>query len=125
MARILIIEDEAATLMLMKRVLAGGGHEILTATDGPSASAMILSDVPFDLIMTDLTLPGAPSGLDLLRLMRSARTSCPVVVISGYSDEETFDSCRKVGVHHFLPKPFEIAALRQFVGEILSAAPRA
>ena len=122
MARILVIDDEPAILMLLKRILASAGHEIVTAAEGGSGLQMATTET-VDLILSDLSMPGDPSGLQLLAAIRKAKPTCPLVVVSGYSGQDCMDDCRALGIQDFLPKPFEIMFVRSFVAEIL-ARPR-
>lgn len=122
MARILVIDDEPAIVMLLKRILVGAGHEILTAGDGDSGLRLAGSEA-VDLILSDLSMPGNPSGLQLLAAIRAACPTCPLAVVSGYSNQDCMDDCRALGIRDFLPKPFEIMFVRTFVAEIL-ARPR-
>jgi DNA-binding NtrC family response regulator len=119
MARILIIDDELPILTLLRRVLTGAGHEILTAADGGSG-LKILREQELHLVLSDLSMPGDPAGIDLLKALLNARPGCPIAVVSGYSSGDSIDDCRRIGIKDFLPKPFEIAYVRTFVTDILS-----
>jgi DNA-binding NtrC family response regulator len=121
MARILIIEDELPILLLLKRILAGSGHEVMTASEGGIACS-VATDNKLDLVLSDLSMPGDPSGMDLLREIRKLRPECPLVVVSGYSSEDTIAECKSIGVADFLPKPFELTFVRSFVDSILRSA---
>jgi DNA-binding NtrC family response regulator len=122
MARILVIDDEVAIMMLLKRILSGSGHEVLTAVDGGQAATLVQSQ-KFDLILSDLSMPGAPSGLELLSEIRKAQPECPLAVVSGYSSGDTIDACHQMGIVEFLPKPFELGFVRSFVDNILKRYP--
>lgn len=119
MARILIIDDEPAILMLLKRILSSTGHEVLAATDGGSG-LRCASTEKLDLILSDLSMPGDPSGMKLLAAIRRVQPACPLAVVSGYSGQDCVDECAALGIRDFLPKPFEIAFVRAFVAEILA-----
>jgi CheY-like chemotaxis protein len=119
MARILVIDDEPAIVMLLRRILAGVGHEVLTAAEG-GAGLRLATEESFDLILSDLSMPGQPSGIALLAEIRKAKPDCPLVVVSGYSSQDCVDECRAIGIRDFLPKPFEIAFVRSFVSGLLA-----
>ena len=87
MARILVIDDEQAIVMLLKRILAGAGHEVLVATDGGKGLQMAEQE-QVDLILSDLSMPGVLSGLQLLAAIRKAKPACPLVVVSGYNNQD-------------------------------------
>lgn len=122
MARILIIDDEPAIAMLLKRILAGAGHEVLTASDGGAGLALAREQM-LDLVLSDLSMPGQPSGMQLIAAVRAAQPNCPVAVVSGYSSQDWIDDCRALGITDFLPKPFEITFVRSFVAGILARKP--
>jgi CheY-like chemotaxis protein len=119
MARILIIEDEASIMMLLRRIIVGMGHQIVTATEGGAAKQAAEREPRLDLILTDLSMPGTPTGLDLIRALREAKPDSPIVVVSGYTNGDSIDACRALGVSDFLPKPFELGFVRGFVDGIL------
>lgn len=121
MARILVIDDEAAIVLLLKRILVGAGHEVLTATDGGKGLIMVEQE-QLDIILSDLSMPGEPSGMQLLAAIRKMKPACPLVVVSGYSSQDCVDECRSIGIKNFLPKPFEIAFVRSFVSSLLKQA---
>ena len=118
MAKILIVEDEAPIALLLRRVLAGVGHEVVTAENGNDA-CRVAEQASLDLILSDLSLPSGPQGADLVRRLRTAQPACPLVVVSGYSSPDYVEEYKQLGVTDFLAKPFEILSVRAFVDSIL------
>jgi DNA-binding NtrC family response regulator len=121
MAKILIIEDEASILLLLKRILAMARHEVVTAMDGDEAGRLA-AEQHFDLIISDLSLASGLSGIDLVRELRRVKPDCPLVVSSGHTEGEQILTCQELGVTDFLPKPFDIVKVRGFVDDVLKRA---
>lgn len=121
MAKILIIEDEAAISTLLRRIIGHMGHEVATAADGSQAQKLAI-DESFDLILSDLHIPGSPSGINLLLEIREKKPALPIVVVSGYSTGDLIDQCAEAGIKDFLAKPFEMMSVRSLVDDILKRA---
>ncbi len=118
MAKLLLIEDEAGVQEYFKAVVSRMGHELLTADDGPSGVALIENESA-DVIMTDLNMPGEPSGMALVRKIREMRPDTPVIVVSGYPTKERLDECKALGIEDFLTKPFEMTFFSSVVTRLL------
>jgi DNA-binding NtrC family response regulator len=117
-AKLLLIEDEAGVQEYFKAVVSRMGHELLTADDGPSGVALIENESA-DVIMTDLNMPGEPSGMALVRKIREMRPDTPVIVVSGYPTKERLDECKALGIEDFLTKPFEMTFFSSVVTRLL------
>jgi DNA-binding NtrC family response regulator len=118
MARILLIDDEEGIQRYLTRMLNGMGHEVLVAGNGTIGSQMAL-DPTVELILTDLAMPGTPSGMELVQKIRADRPECPVVVVSGYPTAERLKECNELGINDFLTKPFEISFVRGVITRLL------
>ena len=118
MAKILLIDDEPSIRTYFERLLTGLRYEVQTASDSPTGLACA-ERTRFDLIISDLNMPGTPSGLDLIKMLREKHPGCPVVVISGYPTRERLDACREMGVVDFLTKPFEMPFIVSVLSRLL------
>jgi DNA-binding NtrC family response regulator len=107
--RILIVEDRDSLRRMLREAMSGEGWEVEAAADGERGIDR-LSAAPFDLVLTDLKLPGA-SGLDVLAAARAAQPSVPVIVLTGYGTVKTAVEAMKRGAWDFLEKPVEIEVL--------------
>jgi DNA-binding NtrC family response regulator len=107
--RILIVEDRDSLRRMLREAMTGEGWEAETAADAETAVAR-LAAAPFDLVLTDLKLPGA-SGLDVLAAARATQPDVPVVVLTGYGTVRTAVEAMKLGAWDFLEKPVEIEEL--------------
>ncbi|MBO0698141.1 MAG: response regulator, partial [Zavarzinella sp.] len=109
--RILFVDDEASIARLAQVMLKSLGHAVTTAASAADGLAALKADpAAFDLLITDLTMPGM-SGVDLAREARDVRPDLPIILSSGYADEVPEATLRSLGIIEVLPKPFQMQAL--------------
>lgn len=118
MAKLLLIDDDGSIRDYFCALARHMGHELVTAADGCEGMSCVC-DESVTLILTDLNMPGEPSGMDLVRAIRERRPDCPVVVVSGHPSEERLERCRELGIDEFLAKPFELAQIRAMLARLL------
>ena len=111
--RILVVDDELAICRTLQRYLGRFGHTVRTASDVPEAVAL-LTEEGFDLVVTDLRLPGA-SGLDLLVEVRSRSPGTRMIMMSGAADLPSAAAAIQRGVDQLVLKPFDMADMRAHV----------
>jgi DNA-binding NtrC family response regulator len=116
-ARILVVEDRASLRRMLERALGQEGYQVDTAPSGEEAIAQ-LSRQAYDLVLTDLKLPGA-SGIEVLRASREARPRTPVVVLTAFGTVSTAVEAMKLGAADFLEKPVEIGELFRLTDSLL------
>jgi len=117
---ILLVEDETSLRNLVARVLGGLGYRVLAA--GTSAEALQVAreaDDSFDLLLTDVVLPGGVQGNDLARDLLALRADLPVLYMSGYTRDAIVHAGRLDEGVNFLEKPFTPKALGAKVREVL------
>jgi DNA-binding NtrC family response regulator len=85
---------------------------------GPDAALAMMADGTFDLLVSDINLNAARSGLDLLRRFR-AEQQAPVLLISGFGTLETAIEAVRAGAFDFISKPFDIADVKRIVDRAL------
>ena len=106
-ARILIIEDNAANLELVRYLLAHGGHSVLAATDGAQGVAMALRERP-DLIVCDLQMPVLDGYQVLAQLRVRPETAAAVVIaVTAFSMPNDRQKVMTAGFNGYLSKPIE------------------
>jgi len=102
-ADILIVDDEANTLASLSRAFRLAGHEA-TVCDNAIRALEIAKSKPFDLILSDVVMPGR-DGLSLLEDLKNAGVQAPVVMMSGQAHIEMAVKATRLGALDFLEKP--------------------
>ena len=104
-AEVLIVDDDRVLRTLIQRILENQNFRITTASSAEEALT-VLSDRSFDLVLTDLQMPGM-SGLELLAHIKSRWPDLPVVMITAHNVAENVIQALRSGVSDFIPKPFK------------------
>lgn len=105
-SRVLVVDDEAAIRDLLAKTLALAEYEVDVAPDGRAALER-LRTLPYDLLITDLKMPGI-DGLAVIREARRYRPDLPVIIITGFSTEASAIEAINLGVSGYLTKPFRV-----------------
>lgn len=119
-AHILLIDDEAIALANLTHVLKREGYEVTACKDGEAGMAT-LAQGGFDLVLTDLKMPGL-DGMEVLRRMRAEYPDVPVIMITGHASLDSAVEAMKAGAFHYLAKPFRLAEAREVVRSALELA---
>jgi DNA-binding NtrC family response regulator len=115
---ILVVDDEPRISSLLVRAFEAHGYEAESALDAETGLGR-LKERPFDIVVTDLRLPGA-DGLELLRRAKGIRPECEIVLMTGHATVETAREALKRGAVDYITKPFEIEdELLPLISEIL------
>ncbi|RMH22911.1 MAG: sigma-54-dependent Fis family transcriptional regulator [Acidobacteria bacterium] len=112
--RILVVEDRDALRRMLTSALEQAGYAVTGAADATAAGAELARQA-FDLVITDLRLPGARSGLDVVSDARSRQPQAPVIVLTAFGTVGDAVEAMKRGAADFLEKPLEIAELYELV----------
>ncbi len=124
MARILVIDDDAAVRRAVRRVLEPLGHDVREADDG-AAGLALLADGGADLVITDIFMPGQ-DGIETVRRIRKEFPSVKMIAMSGGDSTGRMDLRRDavlMGAAGSLRKPFERDELLKQVRSALDAGP--
>ena len=117
MSRVLHIEDDPRNRLLVRKLLAGEGHEVIDATDGLEGVRAALTVRP-DLVLVDLNIPGLDGYEVTLRLRSEPSLSgVPIVAITAEGDRDTSFA---VGCDGFIQKPIDARSFAQLVRRYLS-----
>ena len=126
MTRILIVEDNADLAVGLQNNLEIEGYDVTLADDGPSGLAAVRATT-FDLVVLDLMLPGM-DGYRVLREMRSAGSTAPVLLLTARSEEADKVRGLRLGADDYVTKPFGVLELLARIEALLrrtrAAAPR-
>lgn len=116
---VLVVEDEPATLALIKEILTGGGYHVTTVLDGKAALEKARANPP-QAIVTDIVIPGI-DGLELITtLKRDAAFHTPILVLSARNSEADIDRAKDAGANRFLSKPVVGKNLLATLAEMLN-----
>ena len=119
-ARVLIVDDDAASRRLLEVRLRALHCDVATAADGREALAAIQQEPPA-LLLLDLEMPRL-AGMDLLRALRRDGIDVPAIVITALRSIETVVEAMKEGAFDFIPKPFDPKHLELVVRKALDRA---
>ncbi|OZA29804.1 MAG: Fis family transcriptional regulator [Hydrogenophilales bacterium 17-64-11] len=111
--RILLIDDETIALTNLTHVLQREGYAVTACKDGESGLAA-LRTTDFDLVLTDLKMPGI-DGMEVLREVHTRYPGVPVIMITGHASLDSAVEAMKAGAYHYLAKPFRLAEAREVV----------
>lgn len=126
MARILVVDDEEGLRGVIADALAAVGHAVAEAPDVDQALVR-LEDEPFDVLISDLRMPGTLNGMDLVRHARAQWPDMQVILLTAHGSIEMAVEATKLGAFDFLEKPIgSPAELRALVQRALNwrGAPR-
>ena len=82
---VFVVEDEASLLLMLQEELEDLGYRVISATSGVAALGLIEQGVEFDLVITDIVLPGEINGFDLAAKIQDLRHGAAVLYMSGYT----------------------------------------
>ena len=112
-ARILLVDDEPGSRESLSLLLGHEGYLVDTASDGEKA-IRLFSKNKYDVIITDLFLPGA-SGIDILKHVKEHPLPCSVILITGNATAETAVEAMKEGAFDYIIKPVKFEKLKVLV----------
>ncbi len=115
--RILVVDDETVIRDALKRILGDQRFLVETCSSGYGAIEL-LHKQDFDLIVTDLKMPGM-SGIEVLKAVKALQANVPVIIITGYSTVDTAVEAMKNGAFDYLTKPFSPDQILAKVDEAL------
>ena len=118
MVRILIIEDDEEMRALLRDLLLEDGIEFDSAESG-SEAIQKLAEEPFDLVITDIRMPGL-TGLDILPGIKKLQPETRVIVITAFGSEEVRRKSFDRGAMAYLEKPINMDRLKTLIQEMVS-----
>jgi two-component system cell cycle response regulator CpdR len=118
MARILVVDDEPDVRMYVERALRLDGHEVVSTFDGFMALSA-LKDANYDLLLTDIAMPGM-DGISLSLQTERDFPEMKILLMTGYAHERQRAHNLDELVHEVLSKPFDIETLRTRVNALVA-----
>jgi PAS domain S-box-containing protein len=117
---ILVVDDEPSVRVLLTEVLGELGYTLIEAADSISGLQILRSDVPIDLLITDVGLPGGMNGRQMADAGREVRPNLKTLFITGYAENAVFGSSQLEPGMKVLTKPFVVDTLVSRVRELMS-----
>src|SRR3972149_3818822 len=108
MGSILVVDDERSMREFLAICLRRDGHRVEAAQDGAEALAVLGAGEAFDLVITDLKMPGPLDGLGVLDAVKKQSPETQVIVVTAYATAETAIAAMKRGAYDYLTKPFKV-----------------
>jgi signal transduction histidine kinase len=118
--RILVVEDSPTQAEALRVLLVDAGYEVVTARSGESALERLEGFAPFDVILSDIVMPGM-SGYDLCRVVkaRDGGESPPVILLTTLSDARDIVRGLECGADNYVTKPYTPQQLLQRIRQVL------
>ena len=120
--RLLIVEDEDTLCKSLQRVFLKEGYEVDRA-DSAESAFKLLERNSYDLIITDIILPGI-SGIELMTKYRGANPTQKVIIITAYASLTTAVEALKAGASDFIIKPLMHDEMKRAVSRVLEKPER-
>jgi CheY-like chemotaxis protein len=118
--RILYIDDDESQLFASKRMLERWGYCVSAYIEQREALDVVLAGkLRFDLVVTDYSMPGI-SGIEIARAIHDAQPELPVIMISGYINDELRQQAASAGVGELIGKPQNLEDLRDAVQRLIA-----
>jgi CheY-like chemotaxis protein len=123
---VLVVDDDATTIMLLRHYLEGIHVTTLVAVDGPNALDVLQAHSDqIGLVLLDIAMPHM-NGFELCRAIRAnpALTGLPVVAVTARSSPDMYADAEGVGIDLVIPKPFKPSAIREVLEKYNLLDPR-
>ena len=108
--KILAVDDDPFTLKMLEKKLAKEGYDIETASDGIEAG-LLISQKFYDIIITDLVMPGGVDGIDVLEAAKTKNEQTEVILLTAHASVENAVEAMKKGAADYLQKPINFYEL--------------
>ncbi|MHB8907554.1 MAG: response regulator [Syntrophales bacterium] len=113
MGKILVVDDEAEVVRLLKDFLTSKGYEVATALNGAEALDKVREMKP-DIVLLDIIMPGI-GGIDTLKEIKKIDPTIAVIMVTAVVDEELANRAVKLGAFDYITKPINIDSLETCV----------
>jgi DNA-binding response OmpR family regulator len=117
--RILLVDDDESIRSMMDAVLQQEGFDVTTATNVPDALKLISSN-PYDVLLSDLHMPGTGDGLTVVSAMRHANPKAVTMILSAFPELDAASHAIMLQADQVLVKPMNVTALIEAIKERLA-----
>jgi len=122
MKTILLVDDDPGLLQCIASILKRFHYTVIAAENAMKALSAVAAGENPDLAIVDYQLPEM-NGLELVKMLKHARPSLPVIVLTGNGSLETYCAAGALGVDKYVLKPIRARELGQLVAEMLHESP--
>src|ERR1035437_1880397 len=119
LTRILLVDDDELIRLMMAQVLLEQGFDVTTAASVPEALKLISSNV-YDVLLSDLHMPGAGDGLTVISAMRHANPKAVTMLLSAFPEMDAASHAILLQADQILVKPMNVTALIEAIKERLA-----
>jgi putative two-component system response regulator len=116
--RVLCADDDRSIRLFVREALRLGGYDVVAVSDGAEAIRHLDDDGPFDLVVTDYSMPVA-TGIEVIEHALRIDPTLPCVIVTAYHDLDLATRAIRAGAVGFIPKPFRADHLLTVVGRAL------
>ena len=117
---ILLVEDDTSIATGLQKVMRAHGYEVTALSRGDAGLEQAIAG-SFDVVITDLKLPGL-DGLELVRQLHQAKPKLPIILITAHGTTEVAIEATKWGAFDYVPKPFEVEELLELTAKALESS---
>ncbi|PCJ62162.1 MAG: hypothetical protein COA79_05595 [Planctomycetota bacterium] len=118
--KILLIDDEELVLSTTKEFLEDLNYQVLIASNGIEAIEIFKKSFQeIDLVLLDMIMPEM-HGREVFYKLSEICSSCPVIILSGFSEPDDISELKIAGVHEFISKPFKKVELSKIIKKVIS-----
>ena len=117
--KILIVEDDAMSVIYLREALKSTGVQLMHASDGKSALSLVESGIDIDLVLMDIKLPGM-SGYEATRRIKAIR-DIPIIAQTAYAMADDYEKIMQAGCDDYVSKPINRRKLLKKINDIFTA----
>lgn len=114
---LLIVDDQAGVRRLLYEVFLEEGYRVEVAASGPEAIQKVLAEAP-DLILLDNKMP-VMSGIETAQEIFKLNYDLSIIMMTAYGEVDVTSQAKKLGINHYLAKPFDLNEVRHLVKTLL------
>ncbi len=118
--RVLLVEDEVLIRLIAEEFLQESGFEVVEAWNGDEAAKLLDGPDHFDVLFTDVRMPGNLDGIALAEHARQRRPMIPVLVVSGYADNLSSRLRKLTPPVVLIGKPYDLTAIAEALGRLIA-----
>ena len=119
MGSILVVDDERSMREFLAICLKREGHQVAVAESGDQAVETLDGQKHYDIVITDLRMPGNIDGLGVLGAVRERELDTEVIVVTAFATAETALQAMKIGAYDYLTKPFKVDDIHAVISRAL------